>query len=179
MADNNTTYFSHRDNRANIYELQTYLRYLAREISQLQSVVPDGIYGPETRESVRAFQKRMGLPVTGEADLETWTQLVEAYDRAVAARGEVHPVHVYPLDVSYLKEGDDFEEIYILQIMLRRLAKIYGSVNMPKVTGVYDADTRKAVEDIARAYGKETNGTVDRELWNIIADLYSAFTFND
>ena len=50
---------------------------------------------------------------------------------------------------------------------------------MPKFTGVFDEDTRKAVEDFGRIYGKETRGRVDRELWNIIADTYSAFTFND
>ena len=175
----NNLYFSHRDEKANIYELQTYLRYLSRYINQIPSVNPDGIYGPETREAVRAFQTRFGLPATGEADFETWTRLVEAFDELTRAEKNVRPVHVYPLDIPDFSEGDDFEEIYVLQIMLRRLAKIYGNIHMPKISGVFDADTKKAVEDFARLYGMETAGRVNRELWNIIADVYSAFTFND
>ena len=50
---------------------------------------------------------------------------------------------------------------------------------MPQITGVFDEDTKKAAEDIARYYGKTPSGQIDRELWNIIADTYSAFTFND
>ncbi len=176
---NNNLYFSHRDEKANIYEIQTYLRYLSRYITQIPDIIPDGIYGPETREAVAAFQRRAGLPPTGEVDFETWTQLVDTFDSIARAQREVRPVHVYPIDIPEMKEGDDFEEIYILQIMLRRLAKIYGNLHMPNITGKFDSDTKRAVNEIAALYGKQTNGRVDRELWNIIADIYSAFTFND
>ncbi len=175
----NNLYFSHRDEKTNIYELQTYLRYLSRYISEIPSVNPDGIYGPETRAAVSAFQKRFGLPATGEADFETWTRIVEAYDDVVRAEKNIKPVYVYPVDIPDIKEGDNFEEIYILQIMLRRLAKIFGNIHMPQITGVFDGDTRKAAEDIERYYGKTPTGRIDRELWNIIADTYSAFTIND
>ena len=72
----NTLYFSHRDNRANVYELQTYLRYISRFVKSIPLVNPDGIYGPKTKEAVIEFQKAFGLPVTGEADFETWTRIV-------------------------------------------------------------------------------------------------------
>lgn len=176
---NNSLYFSHRDERANIYELQTYLRYLSRYIKEIPQVNPDGIYGTETRKAVMAFQRRFGLPATGEADFETWTRIVEAYDDVIRAQKYIKPVFVYPVDIPNIKEGDSFEEIYILQIMLRRLAKIFGNIHMPKITGVFDEDTKKAAEDIERYYGKTASGQIDRELWNIIADTYSAFTFND
>ncbi len=176
---NNNLYFSHRDERANIYELQTYLRYLSRYMPSIPLLNPDGIYGAETRAAVSAFQKRFGLPVTGDANFETWTRIVEEYDDIVRAEKHVKPVFVYPVDIPNIKEGDDFEEIYILQIMLRRLAKIFPNIHMPKITGVFDEDTKKAAEDIERYYGKTPSGQIDRELWNIIADTYSAFTFND
>ncbi len=175
----NRLYFSHRDETANIYEIQTYLRYLSRYIPQIPAVVPDGIYGEQTKNSVRAFQRRYGLPANGEMDFETWTRLVEVYDETVRAEKYPKPVYVFPVDIPHFKEGDRLEEIYVLQVMLRRLAKIFGNIHMPKFTGVFDLDTRKAVEDFARLYGKETFGRVDRELWNIIAETYSGFTFND
>ena len=172
-------YFSHRDEKANIQELQTYLRYISRFIERIPEIVPDGIYGSETRNAVLAFQKLYGLPETGDADYETWTRIVESFDELAKAEKNVRPVFVYPVDIPHFEEGDDSEEIYILQIMLRRLAKIFENVHMPEITGVFDSDTKKAVEDISRFYGKRVTGRVDRELWNVIADVYSAFTFND
>ncbi len=176
---NNRIYFSHRDESANIIELQTYLRYLSRYYPGIPQIVPDGIFGPETKAAVIAFQKQNGLSGNGEVDFETWTRIVELYDETVRAERHTKPVYVYPVDIPHFKPGDSFEEIYILQIMLRRLAKVFGNIHLPKITGVFDADTKRAVEDFARLYGKKTNGLVDRELWNIIADTYSAFTFND
>ena len=36
---------------------------------------PDGAYGPELEFSLRAYQSRVGLPVTGRLDLETLAAL--------------------------------------------------------------------------------------------------------
>ena len=61
----NRVYFSHRDEKANIYEIQTYLRYISRFFPQIPSVVPDGIFGDETESAIRAFQKMVGAEETG------------------------------------------------------------------------------------------------------------------
>ena len=175
----NTLYFSHRDNRANVYELQTYLRYISRFIKTIPLVNPDGIYGPKTTEAVSEFQKKFGLPVTGEADFETWTRIVEVYDEFVRTERELRPVFVYPTDLPGFKEGDRFDEIYVLQVILRRLGRIFGNVHTAKITGVYDADTKRAVDDLAKRYNRDSKNGVDRELWNLFADIYSGFTYND
>lgn len=174
----NREYTSSRDNAANVYELQSYLRYIARYIKEIPSVNPDGIYGPETANAVKAFQRKAGLPVTGEADFNTWTQIVETYDALARQTNLPHYVSVYPLEIPHLKEGDEFEEIYMLQIMLRRIAKLFKNITMPELTGVYDEKTREAVRDFSRLYGKESSSTVDRELWNVLTDTYNAFTHN-
>ena len=175
---NDRTYYPARDERANIYELQSFLRYISQYIDDIPSVVPDEIYGPETKEAVIAVQRKVGLPQTGEADFETWTAIVELYDELIKRHAFPKPIYGYPPEIPHLKEGDDFEEIYLLQIMLRRIAKIFKNVTMPDLTGVYDAKTVQAVEDFSRLYGIESNGMVDRELWNILTDTYNAFTIN-
>ncbi len=43
-----------------------------------------GVYGRETADAVRYYQKVNGLPVTGEADRETWRRLAEEYNSLVA-----------------------------------------------------------------------------------------------
>ncbi|MBE7032114.1 MAG: hypothetical protein E7401_04025 [Ruminococcaceae bacterium] len=174
----NREYTSRLDDAANVYELQTYLRYISRYIDGIPQINPDGIYGPETIDAVKAFQRKNGLPPTGTADYETWTRIVEVYDDLSRQKGLPHLVSVYPLEIPHLKEGDNFEEIYVLQIMLRRIAKIFKNITMPELTGIYDEKTREAVRDFSWLYGKESSSTVDRELWNILTDTYNAFTHN-
>ncbi len=170
-------YSSGSNQAANIYELQEFLRYISDYIKGVPKIHPDGIYGPETRDAVRAFQTRFMLPQTGEADLATWTAIVETYDELKKINQIPNKIAGYPIEVPHLKEGDDFEEIYFLQIMLRRIAKIYKNIVTPDLTGTYDQKTREAVRDFSRLYGKESD-IVDRELWNILTDTYNAFTYN-
>ncbi len=170
-------YFSSSDRSANIYELQEFLRYISNYIKDIPKIQPDGIYGPETQRAVRMFQSKFMLPQTGEADLATWSALVEAYDKLRHIHQIPHKIAGYPIEIPHLKEGDDFEEIYFLQIMLRRIAKIYKNVTAPDLTGVYDEKTKRAVRDFSRLYGEEQS-IVDRELWNILTDTYNAFTYN-
>ncbi len=171
-------YYSFRDEPANIYELQQFLRYISQNTDGIPTVVPDGIYGPETRAAVSALQKKVGLSQNGEADFETWTQIVDFYDEIKKKNRFPQGILGYPPEIPHLKEGDDFEEIYLLQIMLRRIAKIFKNVSMPDLTGVYDSKTAQAVKDFSQLYGKESSGIVDRELWNILTDTYNAFTIN-
>lgn len=171
-------YYPSRDVQANTYELQEYLKYIADRTDGIPTVYPDGIYGPETRAAVRAFQTKYGYAPSGDVNFETWTGIVEVYDEL--KKQNRLPVHVaaYPIEIPHLKEGDEYEEIYLLQIMLRRIAKIFKNITMPDLTGVYDRKTAQSAEDFSRIYGRDSMGRVDRELWNILTDTYNAFTYN-
>ena len=47
--------------RDDVRALQEYLLYLSRSIPEIPSLTPDGIYGPETRAAVEAYQRKIGL----------------------------------------------------------------------------------------------------------------------
>ena len=55
-----------------IRSLQTMLRVLAENDDASKPLIPDGIYGPDTMEAVRIFQRLHRLPITGVTDLLTW-----------------------------------------------------------------------------------------------------------
>lgn len=59
-----------------IRALQTMLRILSENDPSHPSVIPDGIYGPQTVSAVSAFQRIHGLPVTGVTDRITWLSLI-------------------------------------------------------------------------------------------------------
>ena len=64
-----------------IKSMQRYLRYISRYIFEISSVIPDGIYGEVTRDSVLSFQKYFGLPETGIIDFSTWEMIIFVYQQ--------------------------------------------------------------------------------------------------
>lgn len=168
------------NNAANIYELQQYLRYISQNTSWVPLVNPDGIYGIETANAVKTIQRRFGLPATGETNFETWNIILGFYDELYRKNRLPSPIYVYPLNIPFLEEGDAFDEIYILQVMLNRLGKAYTNIEKVDITGEFDRKTTNAVNSFKTCCtNMESDGRVDREAWNLIAETYSNFTFND
>lgn len=176
---NSEGYTSRRDNAANIRELQRYLRYISRHSEGVPYVNLDGVYGEKTTAATRELQSRSGLPVTGETNFETWTAIVDAYNELFRKNRPPKPIFVFPPDLPHMKEGDAFDEIYVLQVMLNRLGKIYENITDVEISGVFDGKTTAAVNDFKGCCDMKTDGKVDRGTWNMIADTYSVFTHND
>lgn len=69
-----------------VAEIQRYLRAASYRHDTLPHVGIDGIYGKETEEAVRAFQRLFALQVTGEVDMTTFALLYGEY--VAKKRGE-------------------------------------------------------------------------------------------
>lgn len=164
-----------RDKRAVIYEIQSRLLTLSRAYP-LPRVVPDGIYGRETRDAVAEFQKYAGLAVTGVVDYDTWNALYEAERRVLEASAP--PMMISPFDT--LLEGgtirleDRFPTIYIIQAMLEELAQLYDYTEPVAINGVFDSATESAVKMIQRSLDLDGDGIVDIVTWNGMARLYNS-----
>lgn len=71
-----------------IQALQIMLRRVLSDTQYHTRLVPDGIYGEETRGAVSEFQRRNALEVNGEVDLATWNILVLTYRSALVTGGK-------------------------------------------------------------------------------------------
>lgn len=60
-------------------QLQEQLDAIATVYTAVPSLTPDGIYGPATERSVKAFQSIFGLPQTGTVDFATWYKISHIY----------------------------------------------------------------------------------------------------
>ena len=67
------------DRGEKVSQLQYMLAVAAQFVSEIPSIAVDGVFGPNTREAVRSFQRYEGLPQTGEADDRTWDAIFDLY----------------------------------------------------------------------------------------------------
>ena len=62
-----------------VRQIQEQLNVIAGAYPAIPKVVADGVYGPNTANSVEVFQSVFGLPVTGTVDYRTWYKISEIY----------------------------------------------------------------------------------------------------
>ena len=159
-----------------VRSLQTMLRVIAESDDLQPSVVPDGIYGPQTVTAVSTFQRRNGLPVTGIADEQTWDQIVAVYEPALVAVGPVEPLEIILEPRQIIRLGESNPNIYLVQAMLIVLAETYGSITAPAVTGVLDVPTANALSEFQILTVLPATGELDRQTWRNLALQYPMAT---
>lgn len=62
-----------------VRQMQQQLTRIAQNYPAIPVVAADGVYGSQTAEAVRAFQKIFNLPQTGVVDYPTWYQISNIY----------------------------------------------------------------------------------------------------
>lgn len=62
-----------------VYIMQQFLLFISTVISDIPSLIPNGVFGPETTEAVAAFQNLYGIEPSGIIDENTWNEIVRVY----------------------------------------------------------------------------------------------------
>ena len=132
----------------------------------------DGIFGPQTRAAVSAYQRMLGLPDTGEADRETWDALVSTYQSILAAR----PVQEW-LDQAvgfpevFVVEGMRGEAVREAQQLINVIARGWPQVPAVAVDGIFGPATRDAVSVVQALLGLPASGAIGPLTWEGMAQL--------
>lgn len=159
-----------------VRSLQTMLRVIAENDDLQPSVIPDGIYGPQTVTAVSTFQRRNGLPITGVTDQDTWDRIVAVYEPALVAVGPVEPLEIILEPRQVIRKGDENPNIYLVQAILIVLSKMYSSITAPAVTGILDIPTANALSEFQILALLPATGELDRETWRNLAIHYPMAT---
>ena len=158
-----------------VTHIQDMLRKLSFYNDDIRRVIPDGLYGKQTRESVASFQRSQGLPETGEVDNDTWDRLVVTFDDTTRREELEICLQVFNENGKDLNPGDASSSLYVIQAMMYALAERFSNIGPVYVTGVYDTATSNAVDRIQIVSGITPNGRIDREFVNALVELYNVF----
>lgn len=129
-----------------VEELQRRLRYYGYPIGgQI-----DSVFGRETEQALRNFQRNNNLWVSGVTDQSTWRAL------GVVCRYSQNG------GCPTLRYGSRGSAISFLQSLLQRRG-YYVTVD-----GVYGTSTQDAVRALQRDYGLYASGEVNQQVWDIL-----------
>ena len=156
-----------------VRSLQTMLRVLAEDDRKLPTVVPDGIYGPDTMQAVSAFQRRSALPVTGIADQNTWNNIVLAYEPALIRISKAEPIEIIMDPGKEYQVNDTSPYIYLLQSMLTQLSKDHPGIITPTHSGILDPQTSESLSGFQNLAGLPVTGTLDKVTWKHLVHQFS------
>lgn len=156
-----------------IRSLQTMLRVIAEADGNIPTVVPDGIYGQSTLNSVSTFQRLYGLPVTGITDQATWERVVEVYEPALVRIGKAQPIEIIFEPDQVFRLGDRSPYLYLLQGMLLAMSGEYPTIGAPESTGTMDAATAAALAGFQLLAGLPPTGELDRMTWKYLVHHFT------
>lgn len=162
--------FSYGQKREHIKELQRFLHEISYYNPRIPRINPDGIYGQETSDAVKIFQREYGLTATGNADSDTWKKLAEV-------NSFYYPAIIRP-DVfgndTVIIPGSAGPAVYFIQVMLNTIGNGYKNMPVIELTGIYDAPTERSVNMYKRVSGSNVGREgVDAELWNKIVSSFN------
>lgn len=156
-----------------IRSLQTMLRVIAEDDPRLPTLIPDGIYGQSTMQSVTAFQRLYGLPITGIADQATWDKIVAVYEPALIRIGPAEPIEIILEPGQVFRLGDRNAYIYLLQSILTQLSTENPTINKPEHNGILDDPTSEALAAFQLLAGLPPTGELDRITWKYLAKQFA------
>ncbi len=157
-----------------IMDLQRYLRLISTVYPTVPEVALDGIYGPQTTLAVREFQRANNREATGIVDYDTWELIRLTYNLIMMLNGESIRGVNFPADYQVGKENDD-EYTHYISIMLNRLSGLFDNIPEVKSGDKYNENTAEAVREFQRVSGLEPTGITDKQTWQKLSDVYTAY----
>lgn len=162
-----------------VRNLQTFLRKISFYYSTVPRVVPDGIFGEQTKRSVIGFQQQFNLPQTGEVDSATWSSIVSVYKEILVLSDEVDRIQLYPSCAHHISRNSNNVCFYAIQAVIYAITVKFDNISNVTINGVYDEQTVEAVKQIQRISGIEETGNMDKRTWNAISGIYTTFVSRD
>lgn len=159
-----------------IRSIQTMLRVIATDANRPITIIPDGIYGPQTIAAVSEFQKIYGLPITGIVDQSTWDRINLEYSPALVQIDAAQPLEIILQPGQIIRRGEYNPIIYLVQAMLLLLSKVYSSISEPGMSGIVDIPTSESISSFQVLSNLPDTGELDKITWKNLVLHYPLAT---
>ena len=152
-----------------VFTLQYLLAVVSLFYPQIPVVEQDGVFGEQTLEAVKAFQREARLPEDGIVGAITWNRLYDTYkgivDSTASESDNFGPI-LYPYNGTPLRLGSRGNDVRLLQVYINQFARNYNSVELIPITGVFSEVTARGVRQVQSVLGLPVDGVVGEQTWN-------------
>ncbi len=159
-----------------VKEIQTQLNRISQNYPSIKKVNANGIFGPETREAVIAFQNIFSLLPSGVVDKGTWYKISYIYvavKKLAELDSEVESENVGKLPPSTtIRQGSTGTLVKDLQVLLNYIGDYYPTIPPVSTDGVFGPATTQAVIEFQKTFGLDQDGVVGKATWNKIYNIY-------
>lgn len=157
--------------------VQQRLNRIARNFPAIPIINPvDGVFGTQTENSVKVFQRVFDLTPDGIVGSATWYKISFIYT-SVRRLSELYGENVGLLEipaqfVEPLELGDRGERVRLLQYYINVLAAFYEEISEISEDGNFGEETRQQVLNFQRLFGLSQDGVVGIGTWDALYDAY-------
>lgn len=158
--------------------IQTQLNRISRNYPAIPKISQEnGIFGLDTENAVREFQKIFGLNVSGQVDKSTWYRIKQYYvgvKNLSDLIGEGISISEAQIPFStQLREGSQGIGVRTVQYYLNILAYFNNALLQLPLNGIYGPETTTAVRRFQQYYGLPVTGVMNTATWNVLNRIYS------
>ena len=137
-----------------VSKLQYMLNVLSDFIPEIPPVTIDGQYGIGTRDAVLAYQRYAGLTPSGLVGTSTWDNIVNRFSGITGT--VLDNETLFPNEASAT-----VQTIADVQRALRTVAPVFAALDPPRVTGVLDRNTTRAITKLQNQLNLRPTGQPD------------------
>ncbi len=162
-----------------VQQIQIRLNRISTNYPSIPKINPtDGIFGVDTEEAVRAFQRTFRLTEDGVVGKATWYRITYLFN-AVKRLSELDSEGIKLEDLprryeGLLALGNTGDSVRVIQYYLAVVAAYYATVPEVAVNGIFDEQTDGAVRAFQQAFDLPVDGIVGRQTWQKLEDVYES-----
>ena len=155
-----------------VVQMQAMLNRIGQNYPAIPRVTADGIFGQQTENAVRAFQRIFNLTEDGIVGRSSWYQMVRLYV-GVTRLAELESEGQRFAGISWqapasLQSGSSGQSVRQLQYMLNVVSQFVNSIPTVAVDGIFGGATQSAVRAFQRFAGLPVDGIVGPATWNAL-----------
>ena len=182
VGENITSYpgtpLSRGDFGEEVYRIKIQLNRIGKNYPAIPEIpYTNAAFDAPTEEAVKTFQRIFNLTPDGIVGKSTWYKIKEIYagvKQLSELTGEGLTIseaqRVYP---RALVPGTAAEAVRTVQYYLSFLSFFFENIDFVPLTGVFDAETERAVRAFQETYGLTADGIVGRQTWNKLTSVYN------
>lgn len=164
---------------SNVLLMQQYLNTIGTIHSSIPRLTADGIFGNKTKSAVIAFQKLFGLSQDGIIGPNTWSAIVNEYNKTRSQTNRQFQVDINDIfSGELLKIGSENDDVLLMQQYLNTIGIVYPSIPKLIEDGIFGANTEKAVIAFQNQFGLVPDGIIGNNTWDAIVKEYDRIILN-